>query len=86
MAGTKPTQIIIVDELFHDKEHKFIATAAEIATRAGFSVRRKSEYIPCEKCHCAVPVKELWQFFVDKKFKVPSVWNSTCSNCSAKNL
>jgi hypothetical protein len=81
MADTKPTQVLIVEELAEDNAHSLIITFAECFTRAGFSVRRKREYFPCEKCGCAIPNSGLWQHFKEKGFKVPEKWNVTCVAC-----
>lgn len=82
MTNSKPTQIMIVEEIFEDNTiYSLISIFAECFTRAGFSVRRKREYIPCEKCNSAIPNYSLWQLFKDNGIKVPEVWDVKCSGC-----
>lgn len=81
MSRVRPTQIMIVDDCVVDDAHRLISVFSECFTRAGFSVRRKIEYNPCEKCGSAVPVELLWDVFRHKNFNVPSVWNKLCTCC-----
>lgn len=83
MANTRPSQIMIVEELpaENDTNHTLISAFAECFTRAGFSVRRKREYIPCENCGSAVPTTLMWYLFKQNGFKVPDVWSSKCKGC-----
>lgn len=77
----KPTEIMIVDDIKFDKNHKCIKLFTECFTRSGFSVRRKQEYIPCENCGCAVPTKFMWELFKQQNIKVPVEWQPTCTKC-----
>lgn len=81
MSNSSPTQIMIVEEIVGDDAHSLLSTFAECFTRAGFSVRRKREYVPCENCGSAVPNAAMWKLFKDKGFKVPKTWNSKCTEC-----
>ena len=44
-------------------------------TTTGFAVRRKSEYIPCEKTGKAVPTEHIYMLFKEKGFTVPEKWS-----------
>lgn len=79
----KPAQIMIVDFLQSDSEHTLISTFAECFTRAGFSVRRKSEFIPCQKCSKALPTMNMWRFLKEKGHTVPETWRHCCLSCSS---
>jgi hypothetical protein len=81
ISNTRPAQIMIVEEIAHDGAHTLIANLAECFTRAGFSVRRKREYIPCENCGSAVPTQLVWQLLKSKKQPVPPVWLPMCTGC-----
>jgi hypothetical protein len=81
MTNIKPAQVMIVEELAMDDAHSLIGHLAECFTRAGFSVRRKREYIPCENCGSAVPTELMWKLFKTKKFQVPPVWLPKCTGC-----
>ena len=58
--GINTTQIIIFDDFPYDdteEKHELAKLFSECFTKAGFSVRRKSEYIPCKTCDLAIPTK-----------------------------
>lgn len=80
--GIKRNKIIIIDDIVFDKDHTFIIAIAECFTRAGFMVRRKSEYIPCKVCKKAVPSHSSWEVMRDNSIPgIPTTWRSTCSTC-----
>jgi hypothetical protein len=81
LTKSQPTQIVIVEEIVEDKSHSLTTIFAECLTRAGFSVRRKREYIPCESCNNAIPNSAMWKLFKDNKVNVPSSWSNKCSTC-----
>jgi len=81
MSGINPAQIMIVDDIIFGDSYTLIKTFCECFTRAGFSVRRKKEYIPCENCNCAVPTELMWVLFKEKGIKVPEKWNKKCTKC-----
>jgi hypothetical protein len=81
MSKSRTAQIMIVEEIPEKDDHSLINTFAECFTRAGFSVRRKREYIKCENCGSAVPNTELWQIFKEKGFLVPEKWSEKCTGC-----
>ena len=81
ITKSTPTQVVIVEEIISDNSHSLVHIFAECLTRVGFSVRRKREYTPCEKCNNAIPNSAMWQLFKDKNFKVPATWSSKCSTC-----
>jgi len=79
--GVRPTQIMIVEDILHDEDHSVVANFAECFTRAGFSVKRKYEFIPCENCGSAVPTQLMWQLLSEKGFTVPNTWSEKCVGC-----
>lgn len=81
MSGVEPKQIIIVDDIVFDDSHTLIKAFSECFTRSGFVVRRKNEYISCEKCCSAVPTENMWNILKEKGFEVPTKWNKYCSIC-----
>jgi hypothetical protein len=81
LSGVNRAQIIIVDDISFDDSHTLIKAFAECFTRSGFVVRRKNEYIPCEKCGCAVPSEAMWGIFKEKGLQVPEKWNFYCTKC-----
>jgi hypothetical protein len=84
MIPVRPTQVMIVEELYDstDESHTVLNAFAECFTRAGFSVRRKREYIPCSKCNkVAIPSRPLWIILKEKNIKTPLEWSSSCYNC-----
>ena len=76
---TTPKQIIILDN--YGDNCVLVKAFAECFTTAGFAVRRKCEFFPCEKCGAAMPSEYIYNLFVEKKFKVPSQWSHYCTSC-----
>ena len=81
MSGTKPAQIMIVDDITFDDSHTVVKAFSECFTGAGFSVRRKMEYIPCKNCGSAVPTEVMWSIFKQKGINVPEKWSAKCIGC-----
>ena len=75
------TQIITVNEIIFDDTHTIILTFSEILTKAGYSVRRKSEFFACSKCNSALPTKELYDKLKEENVPSPSEWALTCVAC-----
>ena len=71
--GIKPKLIIIVDYMQFTENHTLIQTFGELFTEAGFSVRDKTQFIPCVKCKKAYPSQELHIMIRNKGEKVPDV-------------
>jgi hypothetical protein len=81
------TKVMIVRNFEHGNDNmKLINMFCEIFTKSGFSVKKQSDYIPCEDCNYAMPVPELHERFKIARFTVPEVWSSKCSaNCHRKD-
>lgn len=80
--GVAPAQVMIVDDFDFGPDYSLIGHFAECFTRAGFSVRTKSQFIPCEKCMSAIPNETLYNLLKDKEgVRVPNVWKDTCISC-----
>lgn len=78
----KPTQILIVEDFVPNDTHSLINYICECFTRAGFSVRRKTEFHPCSSCKKAVPSEYMWKIFKENGIIVPEPWSEKCSNCT----
>ena len=79
-AKTTTKHIIILDDYTDDCN--LVNIFAECFTTVGFAVRRKSEFIPCEKCLKAIPAKSLHTFFKEKGVAVPEIWSQQCISCT----
>ena len=79
--GIPRAQIIIVEETEDGTDYTLIRQFAECFTKAGFTIRRKMEFIPCEKCGNAVPTEQLYQHLKKNKFTVPEQWDKFCQKC-----
>jgi hypothetical protein len=79
--GIPPTQVMIVEEVEQGPQYTLVQHFAECFTRAGFAVRKKMEFIPCEHCSVAVPTQLVYDQIKEKK-TIPPEWSQTCSSCS----
>lgn len=75
---TTPKQVMILDN--YSEDCTLVKTFAECFTTAGFAVRRKCEYIPCEKTGKAVPSEGVYQLLKEKGFTVPEKWSPFSSS------
>jgi|688.fasta_scaffold879332_2 hypothetical protein len=76
----KPTQILIVEYLNNDEEHKLISTFAELFTLCGFIVRSQQQIQPCSKCMRAIPTKNYFDI-LKENIKIEMEWQPSCYNC-----
>jgi hypothetical protein len=77
--NTTPKKVIIFDN--YTEDCILVKTFAECFTTAGFSVRRKNEFIPCKKCGKAIPSEHIYNIFKEKKVDVPEHWSVYCVSC-----
>jgi len=80
--GCPKAQIMIVEEIEQGDDHTLIREFAECFTAAGFSVRRKMEFIPCSVCSSALPSQHMYTHM--KNINMPVVeggWSSKCTAC-----
>ena len=77
----KKTCILIVEELSYEPDYSLTLFLAELFTRSGFAVRRKSEFFPCEKCNKAIPAKYIWEIMKNGKFNIPEKYSNKCTSC-----
>lgn len=77
----QPQEIVIVDVVAFDDDHKLLREICNKMTQMGYVVRRKEEFRGCEVCHKAIPTKEVWEHLKRKQFKVPQDWSTKCSKC-----
>ena len=74
---TTPKEVMILDN--YSEDCTLVKAFAECFTMAGFAVRRKSEYIPCEQTGVAVPSEAIYHLFKEKGFTVPETWSPVSS-------
>ena len=79
LSNSKPTKILIVEEINFTDNYTLIRTFCELLTRSGFSVRRKGEFIPCQICGEALPSKQLHELMLEKVPDIPIIWSQKCS-------
>jgi hypothetical protein len=80
--GVPCAQIIVVRELAFDEDHMLLRNFMECLTRAGFSVKRMVDYVPCTKCEkIAVPTPQIHMNMKEKGITVPEVNITICKNC-----
>lgn len=70
----RPAQIMIVDMVVFDENHKLINMFSEIFTRSGFAVRSKDHFLPCKKCGLAYPNGKYHTLLGEKGEDVPVNW------------
>jgi len=81
----KNTDIMIVEYLVLDENHKLINIFCEILTSAGFIVRSIEELFPCDVCNRAIPSENTFNLMKEKDIKLPiEKWSKICSGCSVK--
>ena len=79
---TKPTQIMVVEQLFEGKEFSLLNIFADTYTRVGFNVKRIVEIMPCKVCGKALLRQPVYQLLKDKDCKdIPNKWSDVCSKC-----
>jgi len=79
LAGSQPLEILIFDE--HSENDTLVKCFAECLTSAGFMVRKKSQFFPCEKCGRALPSPQIWELLKLNNTPCPEKWSKTCSKC-----
>jgi hypothetical protein len=79
--GTVPKEIILVDRVFFDNNHKLIHTFSELYTRSGFVVRQNHDWFKCKVCGDALPSETVFDIFRNSKVNVPTTWDSVCTVC-----
>lgn len=80
-ASVTPESIVIVDYINFTDRHTVLKEFCEVMTKAGYCVRRREEFISCENCHRAIPVKALWEKFRSYNIPCPNNWSQTCRKC-----
>lgn len=80
--GCSTAQVIIVRELAFDDNHLLMRNFVECLTRAGFTVRRMVDYIPCSKCEViAVPTPQIHNLMKERGIAVPETNIPVCKAC-----
>lgn len=83
----KPSQIIIVNYLSDDREHRLMNIFLDVFYSSGFVVRLNQHYDVCPTCQSfAVPTEYMYRCFVERNIpNIPSTWTPTCYNCNLNN-
>lgn len=79
--NTNPKKIIIVEDIYFDRDHLLINIFCERMTREGYVVRRKCELQKCTICNSAIPTFLLYENMKYNKIIVPIKWTRKCSKC-----
>ena len=81
----KTADIMIVEYLKPDENHKLIGIFSEILTATGFIVRSIEELFPCSICDRAIPCENTFNLMKEKGVDLPiEKWDKICSGCSIK--
>jgi len=90
-TGVIPQKIVLVDfvpiqnindsKTDEKNEYKLLSYICNKLTEKGYVIRRKDEFVGCEKCGKAIPIIEIWHLLKEKGIQVPEVWNGKCSRC-----
>jgi len=81
-VGVKPTEVLAVRELNFEEDHIVLRTFVECLTRAGFAVRKMTDYVPCSVCSTiAVPTPSIHEVMKEKGITVPDNNVPTCMKC-----
>ena len=78
--GTRKAQIMLVkyiEEGREDPENIF----TECFSKAGFCVRRATEFRACPECGAIVPTKIMHDLMKKNKISCPKIWSEKCSLC-----
>jgi hypothetical protein len=83
MHKTHPRQIMIVDNYPNiEGDYTLVGHFCECFSRAGFMVRKMSEYIPCSVCNRALPTKAGYKALHSNGVKeIPGEYRTHCSTC-----
>lgn len=79
--GASKQQIVIVDYIIKDDDHLLINIFCERMTREGYIVRRKEEFVSCDKCSAAIPSEKVYRHMKDNSLPVPDEWSPRCLSC-----
>jgi len=72
--GSRPAQIMIVDDIIFDDDHKLLQLFGDVFTKTGFSVKSKNHFIPCGRCKSAYPTLSIHQLLKESDNVVPAEW------------
>jgi len=78
--NVKTTQVMILDNFSYDDNHKLLMHFCECFTRAGFSVKRKMEFVPCPKTNLAIPTELLHDYYKSDSRITPEKYAYSSSN------
>lgn len=83
---TEPKGIVLVRYIPGENdlisEYRVLTRFLDVMAANGFCVRRQSEFFPCKKCDCLIPVRPLYsKLKFTSPESVPSVWIDTCKKC-----
>jgi hypothetical protein len=79
--SVNPQKIILVDDIKFDDNHSNLTILCEFLTKNGYCIRRKDEFVICNKCKLVIPCLALWLNLKNRSINVPKQWSDKCSNC-----
>jgi hypothetical protein len=80
-ASITPEKIIIVKNIYFDKNHLLMHVICERLTYEGYVVRRENELQLCGKCGNAIPTEDVYKKMKEYNIVVPEKWSSCCVKC-----
>jgi hypothetical protein len=81
LNNTSPTQIILVDSLIFDDNHKLIQIFCNLLTTAGYCIRRRTEFQTCKYCNTCIPSESLYYIMKNMNTPTPLFWSAKCQHC-----
>jgi len=79
---TEPKKILLVDKIIYDPDNTLLIHLCEFITKNGYVVRRKEEFIACDRCGKVLPSQGLYEYMKTKiPNNVPERWSNKCSTC-----
>lgn len=80
-TGVRPTEIMIVSDFFFRDNYTLARLFCETFTKAGFCVRKYTEYMKCVICGKAIATQDNHALLKRLGQRVPTGWNDKCSTC-----
>lgn len=78
----KPTQIMLVKNIDISKKQTPESLFSECFSKAGFCVRRITEFNYCPNCLSAIPTEKLYNIIKENNNNIPKKWSQYCINCN----
>ena len=79
LNNTTAKQIMILDNVSFGENHNLVRHFCECFIQAGFAVKRKMEFIPCEQTGLAVPSEIMYHYYKSDGRIVPETYSQISS-------